>query len=88
MCVLCVLQSGNSVKNNNILLHFFSARSKTPGRALPKLSIRGAGQKTPGRKTPTTPFNQQDRWLPFSELYKVEKECLNTKMEIQVDISK
>ncbi|XP_053644802.1 cell division cycle protein 20 homolog isoform X5 [Cherax quadricarinatus] len=35
-------------------------RGKSPGRAIPKLSIRGPGQKTPSRKTPSTPLNQQD----------------------------
>lgn len=39
-------------------------RSKSPGRGIPTLSIRGPGQKTPGRKTPTTPHNQQDRFIP------------------------
>ena len=38
-----------------------AGRSKSPGRLIPKLMVRGAGQKTPSRKTPTTPFNQQDR---------------------------
>lgn len=61
VCIMCIAKWEHSVKNGNILLHFFPGRNKTPGRAVPKLSMRGAGQKTPGRKTPTTPFNQQDR---------------------------
>ncbi|XP_042214085.1 cell division cycle protein 20 homolog isoform X2 [Homarus americanus] len=39
-------------------------RNKSPGRGIPKLSVRGVGQKTPSRKTPSTPINQQDRFIP------------------------
>ncbi|KAK7063068.1 ubiquitin-protein transferase activating protein [Halocaridina rubra] len=58
-------------------------RSRTPGRALPKLSVRGPGQKTPSRKTPTTPHNQQDRFIPNRSTTDMERShlLLVTSME-------
>ncbi|XP_042865899.1 cell division cycle protein 20 homolog isoform X2 [Penaeus japonicus] len=58
-------------------------RSKSPGRRIPKLTVRGAGQKTPTRKTPSTPHNQQDRFIPNRSTTDTERShhLLITSME-------
>lgn len=59
------------------------SRSKSPGRRIPKLTVRGAGQKTPSRKTPVTPHNQQDRFIPNRSTTDTERShhLLVTSME-------
>ncbi|ROT67193.1 cell division cycle protein 20 homolog [Penaeus vannamei] len=59
------------------------SRSKSPGRRVPMLVVRGAGQKTPSRKTPATPHNQQDRFIPNRSTTDTERShhLLVTSME-------
>ncbi|CAL4139176.1 unnamed protein product [Meganyctiphanes norvegica] len=61
------------------------SRSKSPGRSMPKLSVRQSTIRstTPSRKTPTTPANQQDRFIPNRSTTDLERShhLLVTSME-------